>query len=123
MEEGDHMASGARPRFAVHELVPGRLEPAQRAGEVGDAEREVVQAGPSPFDVACDRRVGRGGLEQLEPSVSVAEEQDPDALAVDLLHRGGLGAQERAEDGGRPVERFDRNADVIQTQHSGYRYL
>ena len=57
VHEGDVMASEPGPRLCVDKGRAGLSESLDSVGDVGNLERDVVHAGPSPTEEAPDRRV------------------------------------------------------------------
>ena len=67
MDEGDH-ARLRRPgaRLLVDQANAAALQMRERGLDVVHAQRHVMHAGPRLLQVFRNRRIGRGGLEQLQ---------------------------------------------------------
>src|SRR5437870_11626439 len=66
MNERHGRACGALPRLLVDAPPTACLEARERRTDVADAKRDGVHAGAARVDVLRDRRIARGGLEQLD---------------------------------------------------------
>src|SRR5258705_5333050 len=114
MDEGHERAFGARPRLVVHEPDAARLQLRQRGADVGDAQRNVVEARTAPLDVLRDRRIGGGRLEQLDRRLTGRNEVRPDALRIDLLGHLHLETERVVKERERFPEVLDGDADVVE---------
>ena len=114
MDERDERAVRAGTRLGVDETHAARGQVRQRRAQVLDAQRDVVEPGSARLDERRNRRVGRGGLEQLERGRAGVEHVRADPLRGHVLGRFDLEPERVAIERQRLVEALDRDADVIE---------
>ena len=73
MQECDAAIVGAGTGRPVDQGEPGSFEPAQGGVEIGDAVRDVVEAGAAAGEEAADGRVGSERFQQLEPATELPQ--------------------------------------------------
>lgn len=66
VEERDSAAVCAGTRFPVDELDAGGGQVREHLFEIGDTERDVVQAWPAALEKTAHRRLGRERLDELD---------------------------------------------------------
>jgi hypothetical protein len=89
MEEGDPLSFRPNSGDLIHEGHTGRTAFLEHSVEIVDRETHVVNARTTLFQIACDRRFGTLGFEQLDESVPGFKSGDSRAVAVRegyLLH-------------------------------------
>lgn len=114
MEEGDHPAARSRTRLRVDWALPGGGGVGERAAEVGDFEREVVQPFAPRGQESREWTVLPDGLEQLEEDAAGVEERDADAFAREVFAIHDV----RAEEPERPRALLDAahgDSDVVES--------
>ena len=80
--------------------------------KVVGGEAEVVDPGPALGEETGDRRVGRGGLEELDLRLAAGDHGDAHALLRHLFDRLDDEAH-RLVEAARLGDRGDRDADVV----------
>src|SRR5262249_39467385 len=91
-----------------------RLEMGECGRDVLHAQRDVVDPRAALLEVPRDRRVGRGGLEQLQRRLPHRDEMRADALRRDLFRLLDFETEYVTVKGERRVQVLDGNADVIE---------
>src|SRR5688572_2199400 len=86
----------------------------QGSADVFHAQRHVMNAWLPPGDVGRDRRVGRSGLEQLQPGLTYRDGMHAHTFACHFFRGVHVQAQALAVEGERFLDVLDRNADVVE---------
>ncbi len=112
VEEGHQVASCAGAGLLIDELVPLGGEAGQLRSDVGGAVRDVMEAGATTVQEACDGGVGGEGLEELQ----LTHEDNADSLGGEFLHRGTRGTAQAFVKGPGLLDGGDGDGDMIDNQ-------
>src|SRR5256885_4083913 len=114
MDESDH-AFGAPPWSLVDELHTVTLQTRESTGQVIDDVTDVVERRFGVLgDELRDARLGIGRLDELDPLLPVAEEDDAHVLIREVDDPFGAQAEGVAEEGKRSFDSMNRDLDMVQ---------
>ena len=119
MNEGDQRTIGARPRLLIDESHAARLQLFEHGTDVTDAQRDVVDTGPSLLDVFRDGRVARRRLEQLDGRFAHGNEMRADPLRRDILGDLHVETEGIPEKGERLIDVLNRDTDMVEYRFGG----
>lgn len=114
VEERHEPPMGTGPRMLIDEFDAGLGEASECGREIRNSVGEVVQTRASPGKETADGRVGAVRLEQLEPALAPADEDDIHALGVHTFACGTFAAGHEFEDREGFVDRSHGNSNVIE---------
>jgi hypothetical protein len=100
VEKGHEVAPGPRARLTVDELQALLPEAGEGGPQVRDPVGDVVKGGTPALQKAPHCRGGLQGLQELDGP----DELDPDPLAHQLFHRGGLVSAQETEEAARLLQ-------------------
>ena len=118
MDEGHERSVCALPRDLVDQANASLLQACQGGADVGDAQREMVDARATLRDVFRDGRIVRGALEEFNRRLPHGNEVRTHALRGDFLGRLDLQPECVAIELQGGADIADRDADVIDRQAS-----
>ena len=104
------MSPGADAGGFVDEFEPLRLQAAERFREIGDPVGDVVKALAPFLQEATDGGIGRQGLEKFDGP----DEEDPDTLRREVLHRGTRVLGHELEERTGLLQGGDGHGNVVQ---------
>jgi hypothetical protein len=113
VDEGNHVAAAPEPRRFVDQRNAFRFQLGQRAFEIIDLVRDVMQAGAFPGEELADRRVRARCPEQLQVGLTDRKHRFLDALVLDALTVRHLDAPYVGVVLDRSLEIFYRDRDVF----------
>lgn len=110
MDEGDPMATRPGPGFLIDQGIALGSAGGQGSVEIGNPVADVMNPRAAAGQESTDRRIGAGGLEQLDLSASEVEMNNPGA--VDLFGAARLHPEHVAVKAQRGVDAFDGDAEM-----------
>jgi hypothetical protein len=108
------MAPRSRARRSVDQLEAPGFQPPERAVQVMDPVRDVMEPRTAGGQEPAHRRVRTQGLEELEPGRTRTHEADHDALRVHSLRARARRAGQRFVPRKHRVDGLDRDGDMVE---------
>jgi hypothetical protein len=115
MDERDLEAEEAQTGRFVDQARAGLPQPLELGGEVGDLERDMMEAGTTTREEAPDRSVGVERRQELDPARTCAQRRRVDSLVLELSAMLELGAEEAGVGLDRGLDVVDCDPDVVRS--------
>jgi hypothetical protein len=117
MDERDLVPAEPAPKHGLDQRRSARAELGGGRSDVGNLERDVVQAGPSPLEEPSDRRVRAQRGDELDTPSSDQEVGRLDAFVLDAPSQLDGGVEQTLVRRDRLLEIVDRERDVVNGVH------
>jgi len=115
MDERHLQAEEPGPGRFVDQARTCLPEPLELSRDVGDLERDMMEARAAPREKAPDRRVRPERRQELDPARTSVQRRRVDALVLELGAMLELGAEEAGVGLDRGLEVVDRDSDVVRS--------
>jgi hypothetical protein len=114
VQESNEMATGATPWALADGFHAGSATALERRLDIGDFERDVMQAWAASLEKTADGRLVGGRLEKFDPRPLEVEESDLYLFRLDNLASRVWAAEDRRKDRDGRLEIVHGDGDVFE---------